>query len=280
MHFQIGIGSWADPEYKKLLVAPGVPAKERLKSYAAWFDHVEVNSSYYRVPTAREVGAWIAQTPAGFTFDLKLHKFLCQNPQVADEPLIKSTLAAAQPLIEAQRFGCFLLLLAASFAPARRKLEELDALLAKFEPHPVALELRHKDWVSDGQRDKTFAYFRARRLVWVAVDMPQIPGATLMPPTDEVTRDDIAYLRLHGRNPRYSELKTAEEKHTYAYSDAEISELAKRATALAQKAKHVHVIANNHAEDFAPRTALALQRLLRPDRRTPPEQEDLPLNQP
>ena len=279
MSFHIGIGSWADPEYKKLLVAPGVPAKERLKAYAAWFDHVEVNSSYHHIPSAKQVAGWIEQTPPTFTFDLKLNKLLCQNPQLAatDEALMNSTLEGARPLIEAQRLGCFLLVLPPSFTPAKRRLEELDALVAQLEPQPIAVELRHKAWVTGDQREKTFEYYRARRLVWVSVDMPQIPGATLMPPTDEATRDDIAYLRLHGRNPRYTELNTAEEKHTYAYPDAEIDELAQRATALAGKAKHVHLIANNHAEDFAPKAALALQRLLRPERGGPPNQVDLVL---
>ena len=45
MSFHIGTGSWADTAYQKLLVAPGVQAKERLRAYAAWFDHVEVNAS-------------------------------------------------------------------------------------------------------------------------------------------------------------------------------------------------------------------------------------------
>ena len=86
MAFYIGTGSWADPEYKKLLVAPGVPAKERLKAYAAWFDHVEVNSSYHHIPSAKQVAGWIEQTPAGFTFDLKLHEFFCQDPQRSASP--------------------------------------------------------------------------------------------------------------------------------------------------------------------------------------------------
>lgn len=271
MDFRIGTGSWADPQYKKLLVAPGVPAKERLKAYAAWFDHVEVNASFYRTPAPGQVDTWIEQTPSGFTFDIKLHRFLSQDPARAttDGTLIKRTLESVRPLAEAQRLGCFLLVLPPGFTPGKRGLEELDGLVAALEPHPLAVELRHKDWVSGSQRAKTLAYFHARRLVWVAVDMPEIPGATLMPPTDEVTRSDIAYLRLHGRNPRYLDVRTAAEKHTYAYAQMEIAELATRAQALARKAERVHVIANNHAGDFAPRTALALQRVLRPDRGDP-----------
>lgn len=277
MIFHIGTGSWADPEYKKLLVAPDVPAKERLRAYAAWFDHVEVNATFHRLPPSRQTATWVEQTPAGFTFDVKLHRLLCQDPQIAatDESLLAATVESARPLIEAGRLGCFLLVLSPSFTPAKRSLEVLDALVTRLEPHPLAVELRHRDWVSDEQREKTFAYFRERRLVWVAVDLPQIAGTTLMPPIDEVTREDIAYLRLHGRNPRYHALKSTEEKHTYAYPAPEIAELANRARAFARQAKRVHVIANNHASDFAPKTALALQRLLRPDRHGPAALDDV-----
>ena len=103
---------------------------------------------------------------------------------------------------------------------------------------------------------------RCIEVVLLAVDMPTIPGSTLMPALDEVTRGDLAYLRLHGRNPNYLKAKSAAERHVYEYSTSDLTSIAKRVTALAEKATRVHVIANNHAEDFAPKTALALKQLL------------------
>jgi uncharacterized protein YecE (DUF72 family) len=67
---------------------------------------------------------------------------------------------------------------------------------------------------------------------------------------------------LHGRNPHYLEAKSAADRHVYAYNDAELAEIADRVRTLGERARHVHVIANNHARDFAPKTALALKRLL------------------
>ncbi|HEX2099764.1 MAG TPA: DUF72 domain-containing protein, partial [Candidatus Synoicihabitans sp.] len=123
MRYHLGIGSWADPEYKKLLVAPGVPAKERLRAYAAWFDHVELNLTFYRVPSAKQAAEWVAQTPEGFTFDFKLHQLFSQSPSRArtDEALITSTIEGARPLIEARRLGCFLLVLPPSFKPSKHR---------------------------------------------------------------------------------------------------------------------------------------------------------------
>ncbi len=264
MKLHLGTGSWADADYKKLLTAPGTTAKERLKAYAAWFNHVEVNSSYYATPKASVVSEWVKQTPDGFTFDIKLHRAFSQNPHktATDGDLVDLLLKGVEPLIRAKKLGAFLLVLAPRFTPENHRLEELDALVEKLRPQALAVELRHSDWVKGRQRASTLAFFKERRLGWVAVDMPRIPDATLMPPIDEVTCDDLAYLRLHGRNPHYLEAESAVARHLYAYNDRELADIARRVRALADKAEHVHVIANNHAKDFAPRTALALKSLL------------------
>jgi len=259
----IGTGSWADPDYKKLLTAPGVPARERLRAYAAWFNHVEVNSSYYATPKPETAATWVEQTPAGFTFDIKLHRILSQSPKsAASNTLVETLLAGVEPLITANKLGAFLLVLPPRFTPDNHSLDELDTLVEKLRPHPLAVELRHSAWVDGDQRAETLAWYKARGVTWVAVDMPRIKGSTLMPPLDEVTTPGLAYLRLHGRNPGYLEAKTAAEGHDYAYTARELTDLAKRIRGLEAKATHVHVIANNHAHDYAPKTALSLRARL------------------
>lgn len=265
MAISIGCGSWADAEYTGILYPPGWPAKERLKGYAKRFSHVEVNSTYYAIPRETVVKSWIQQTPPGFIFDLKLHRAFSQSPAktAAAGELVKRLLAAAEPLIAARRLGVFLLVLPPSFSPERHQLSELDGVIEKLAPHLLAVELRHSDWVSRGAKTETLAYFRRRKAVWVAVDMPKIKGSTLMPAVDEATHPELAYLRLHGRNPKYLEAKTAEEGHSYAYAPRELKSLVTRIETLAEQATNVRVVANNHAEDFAPRTALALKELFK-----------------
>jgi uncharacterized protein YecE (DUF72 family) len=181
-------------------------------------------------------------------------------------------LAAMQPLFSARKLGAFLLTLEPGFGPEKHRLDELDAIAEKFRPHLLAVELRHSGWVSPKNREATLDYFRRRRLVWVAVDMPRISHSTLMPAVDEVTRPELAYLRLHGHNPKYLEAKTAEERHLHEYSARELADIVARVNSLASHAAEVHVVANNHARDFAPRAALELKRLLgQPAPSGPPE---------
>ena len=260
----IGCGSWADAEYTGVLYPPKLPAKERLATYATWFDHVEVNSTYYAPPRVSVVENWVKQTPAAFTFDIKLHKAFSQNPRkaMAEGGLVEAMLNGTKPLMEAGKFGVFLLVLAPYFSPKRNRLEELDELIEKLRPHTIAVELRHSGWVTDETRAATLDFFRQRGLAWVAVDMPKVEGSRIMPALDEVTNPKLAYLRLHGRNKNWLEAASAEERHTYPYNDEELSELAARIRHLAGNAESVRVVANNHAQDFAPKTALALKRLL------------------
>ena len=263
MAIHIGCGSWRDPEYVGLLYPKGLPEKDRLRTYAQWFDRVELNNTYHSTPTPPAMAGWVAQTPPGFIFDFKLHKSFSQNPARAvgsDE--MEKLRAATRPLLETNRLGAFLLTLAPSFGPGRHRLDELDALVEKLPPRPLAVELRHRGWVDGDARATTLDYFRRHRLVWVAVDVPQLDSPALLPPIDEVTNPGLAYLRLHGRNPDYLEGDTAEAKHHYDYPAGELEEIITRIRKLAAGAKDVHVSVNNHAENFAPKAALALRRLL------------------
>jgi len=264
MAIQIGCGSWADPEYAGLLYPRGFPSDLRLSAYAMWFDHVEVNSSYYATPRKETVGRWVLNTPSSFLFDIRLHRAFSMNPEKSakDGRLLEYLLAGLEPLFKAKKFGVFLLVLSPFFSPDRHQLAELDILIDKLRPHPLAIELRHADWVRGISRTSTLEFFRERRVTWVTVDMPEIKDSILMPAVDEVTTPSLAYLRLHGRNENYLSLKTAAERHTYAYNETELTQIAERISHLSGHARDVRVLANNHAVDFALRTALALKEML------------------
>ncbi len=264
MAISIGCGSWADAAYVELLYPKAFPPDLRLCAYAMWFDHVEVNASYYALPRKDAVEKWVEQTPASFLFDIRVPRAISQGPEKAgrDGRLTSLLLKGLEPLIRTKKLGVFLLVLSPSFTPERHKLEELDPLIDRMRPRSLAVELRHSSWVSASLRRSTLDFFRERKLTWVSVDMPQIKGATLMPPVDEVTNPQLAYLRLHGRHLGYVKAKSAAERHTYAYPPKELGELVQRIRRISRQARNVRVVANNHALDFAPRTALALKEML------------------
>src|SRR4051812_10750327 len=221
----VGTSSWADPGFVEEWYPPGLPARDRLPWYAERFEAVEVNSTFYAVPGPATVRRWAEITPAGFSFDVKLHRLLSRHAAGADSlpaalreratlgprgrvrldgaleaALADAVLEAVQPLAEAGKLATFLLQLSPAFSPHEHRLDELGPLLERLAPHPVAVELRHRSWVRPSRVEETLGWFEAHGAVWVATDMPSGESLTIMPPLDAVTSPRAAYLRAHGRN--------------------------------------------------------------------------------
>jgi uncharacterized protein YecE (DUF72 family) len=287
--------SWADPGFVKEWYPPGLPAGERLSWYAERFEAVELNSSFYAIPDRTTVHKWVEDTPDGFVFDVKAHRALSRHAAQLDSlppdmrdgvqtnergrvrltPELETALAArlveeTAPLAEAGKLGAYLVQLTPAFAPGRNRLEELDLLVETLAPHRVALELRHRGWVSDRNRGNTLGWCSDRDVAFVCVDAPPGDHVPIMPSDlDAVTSDRLAYLRLHGRNTEgYLKGKSVAERFAWRYADDELEEVAARVRGLAEQAHEVHVAFNNNRGDDAPTAAQRFRSLL--GQATPP----------
>src|ERR1700740_3109909 len=77
---RIGTCSWADEALSKWFYPPKLPAKERLAWYAEHFDTVEVDSTYYRLPSESMVQGWTDRTPDGFIMHVKAFGLMTRHP--------------------------------------------------------------------------------------------------------------------------------------------------------------------------------------------------------
>lgn len=293
----VGTSSWADPGFVADWYPPGLAARERLPFYAERFEGVELNSSFYAVPDVGTVARWVEATPSGFTFDVKLHRLLSRHaapleslppdlrPQAAlgsrgrvmltpelEAAMADRILEAVAPLERAGRLGAFLLQLSPAFSPGRHALAELEPLLERLAPRRVAVELRHRAWVAPERIEQTLEELAEHRAAYVCVDAPPEEHFTIMPTVDAVTREDLAYLRLHGRDAEgYVRGKTVAERFGWVYSDAELHEVVGRVNELAGRASDVRVMFNNNRSSDAPSSARRLRELLGQDPGPPPE---------
>jgi uncharacterized protein YecE (DUF72 family) len=285
----VGTSSWADPGFVREWYPPKMPARERLPWYAERFEAVELNSSFYAVPDRTAVRKWVEETPNEFVFDVKVHRLLSRHAAPVDSlppdlrdgvettargrvrltPELETGLAErlveeTAPLAEAGKLGAYLLQLTPAFGPGRHELEELDRVVAAFAPHRVAVELRHRGWVRQKRIERTLGWFSERGVAFVCVDAPPGDEIPIMPSDlDVVTRDDLAYLRLHGRNAEgYLRGKSVAERFAWRYDDEELEELAERVHGLAEQAGEVHVAFNNNRGDDAPTAAQRFRALL------------------
>jgi uncharacterized protein YecE (DUF72 family) len=284
----IGTSSWSDPGFVEEWYPPGLPARDRLPYYAERFEAVEVNSTFYAVPAERTVERWAGVTPAGFTFDVKLHRLLSRHAAALDSlppdlrdgadvsergrvrltPELEAALAdrileTTRPLAGAGKLSTFLLQLSPAFRPGDHELDELTPLLARLAPHPVAVEVRHRAWLGSRRIEATLDWLEAHGAAFVGVDAPQGKAPTLIPPVDAVTRHDVAYLRAHGRNlVGFTRGRSVAERFGYHYDDDELRELGERAHKLADDASIVHVMFNNNRGADAPVAAQRMRELL------------------
>ena len=248
------------------------------------------------------VERWSRNTPVDFVFDVKVHKLLSRHaatlkslpptlqrnaesdgkgkvkltPKI-EHALVEEMIAAVEPLRAERKFGAFLLQLSPAFSPRKHTLAELEDLLGRLSPLGAVVELRNRNWTRDEQLEQTLEFFRRHNTTLSLVDAPDDEHFTIMPSDlDAVTHRRLAYLRLHGRDPRaYLRGKTVAERFYYDYSNEEISEIAERARKLAREADIVHVVFNNNALDFAPHAALRLRAALGQIAHAPARQSDL-----
>jgi uncharacterized protein YecE (DUF72 family) len=283
----VGTSSWADPGFIADWYPAGLPAGERLPWYAEHFEAVEVNATWYALPEERTTAHWAQQTPDGFTFDIKLHRLLSRHagrvdslpPDLREEAefasrgsvrltprleaaLVERTLEGVAPLTVSGKLGAFLLQLSPAFEPRKHVLSELDALVDRLAPHPVAIEFRHRAWLRGDRLERTLGHLDAIGAVFVCVDAPRGRQVTLLPPIDAITDRRLAYFRAHGRNAEgWAKGRTVAERFGWSYSDAELEEIRGRVQALAEEVPTVRLMFNNNRGADAPRAAERFQEL-------------------
>jgi uncharacterized protein YecE (DUF72 family) len=287
----VGTSSWADPGFVEDWYPDGMPPRERLPWYAERFEAVEVNASFYGVPAEATVSRWVEATPPGFSFDVKLHRLLSRHSAGLDSlpadlreeaettgrgrvrltselelEVLDRTLAALRPLEDAGKLSSLLLQLTPSFSPKEHSLEELGDLIERAAPRRVAVELRHRGWVDGERAEETFRFLSDVGAAFVGVDAPREEHVPIMPPVDAATRDDLAYLRAHGRNAHgYMTGRSVAERFGWRYADAELEEIGDRARRLGEDAEEVRVMFNNNRSDDAPTAARRFRALLGQD---------------
>lgn len=283
---RVGTSSWAD----RLLLASGwyprsvnTPAG-RLAHYAERFDLVEVDTSYYALPTVETTAAWAKRTPGDFTFDVKAFSLFTGHPtpvsalprelrpsggpvRVRRRDLPPETYdelwarfrAALDPLATAGRLGVVLL----QFPPwlwhgeaAKRRLADLAD---RCRPHRVAVEFRHGSWFAGDNGFDSLDFLRRHDLSFVCVDMPQGHPSSIPPVL--VATADPAVVRFHGHSPDWAN-GDKQDKFRYAYSDDELRDWAGQLDELADQTSEVHVLMNNCCGDQAQRDAARLAELL------------------
>ena len=261
---------WVGPFYP-----PGTRPGDFLPFYARHFETVEVNSSYYRIPSPRAIEQMERKTPPGFRFMVKLNQAMTHERSL-EPSLVSGFRAALEPLKAAGKYEGLLAQFPWGFRRAPENESHLAALRDALAGAPLFVEFRHASWALPDMQER----LRGMSLGFCAVDEPAL--ASLMPPVAWVTAED-AYVRFHGRNaanwwggrssgatigtPRETGAAPG-DRYDYEYRADELKDWVQKVRELAGQARRTYLFFNNCHAGQAARSAKLMQELLR--------QQDLP----
>ena len=253
MTVTVGTAGYSYPAWAGGFYPRGLPAAEQLGYYAGQFPAVEINSTFYRVPTADQLLKMAAKVPAGFRFTLKVPRAASHEFDPADLPNFAN---AATALAGTGKFAGLLLQKPETFRNNAGNRSWLIRVRDLLQPHPLAVEFRHRSWADPAPED-----WAARHGYTVAsVGVP--PLGQLFPPGLRVTAGRV-YARLHSENPA-AWYAGGEARYDYDYPEETLAAWAAGLTrAAAAGATEALIFFNNCVGIQAVTNARRLMALLR-----------------
>src|SRR5262245_37527835 len=181
----VGTSGYSYPEWRGTFYPERFPTGQMLPYYAARFSTVELNNTFYRMPTGKTIAGWDQDSPPGFLFALKVPQRITHFARLRDvaEPLgyLLETVVGL-----GAKLGPLLLQLPPNF---RKDTGRLGDCLALVPPSvQVAVEFRHASWLDD----EVYQVLRARNAALCIADTED--GTTPI-----VATADFGYLRLRDR---------------------------------------------------------------------------------
>lgn len=252
---RIGPAGWSYSDWEGIVYPPHGSKFDHLAYLAQYFDTIEVNSSFYRIPPVTHSRSWVRRVEANdlFRFTIKMFRGFTHEsaPPSADD--VKAFRAVLDPMAEAGRLGAVLVQFPWSFKSVPEARERLENIFRDFAAYPLALEVRHGSF----QRDDFYAFLSQHEVAFVNIDQPLFGDSVR--PSDIVT-SDLSYVRFHGRNyEKWFAHEESWERYNYLYSANELQPWVGRIEALAQ-GTDVYAITNNHFRGQAIVNAIDLKR--------------------
>jgi uncharacterized protein YecE (DUF72 family) len=296
---RVGTASWTDPTMTAAGVfypAAASTAEDRLGYYASRFPVVEVDATYYALPSRRLSELWVERTPPDFVFDIKAHALLTGQPTEtkrlpkAIRDALPATLAdkarlyakdlpgelyaevwrqfadGLAPLAESGQLGAVFLQYPKWFFTSSEHRDAIREAKAALEPYGlrVAVEFRNATWFNEKNAERTLRFLEDEGIPLVMVDAPQ-GFKSSMPPVVATTSKDLAVVRFHGRRTATWEDmrgRATVERFRYLYDKDELSEWVPRISRVAAQADDTHVLMNNCYANYGSTNARELAAML------------------
>lgn len=254
---RVGTSGFSYDDWKGVFYPEGVRKNRFLEHYATVFDTLELNATFYALPSLVTLQGLVDRTPPGFSFAIKAHRAITHEAPAAAAEILPKFRMALKPFEESGKLGAVLLQYPYAFQPVVANRERLASVVEALAGLPVVAEFRHRAWF----RDDMLAWVRDHRINLCCVDEPDLPG--LLPPL-AIATGPVAYVRLHGRNAEawWAKDRGPSERYRYRYESSVLREWAGKSSTLARSADRAYVFFNNHPAGHAARNAVEFRTLL------------------
>jgi uncharacterized protein YecE (DUF72 family) len=236
---RIGCSGWNYRDWRGRLYAEDEPQRRWLELYAQRFDTVEINATFYRLPTRDSVARWVEQTPGRFEFAVKVSRYLTHIKRLTDvDNGMELFYERIEPMVAAGRLGPLLWQLPENF---HRDDERLARWLEALPAGRHAIEFRHASWFEE----PVLAALAEHDVALVVGDHPKRPFQLQVPTTS------WWFVRFHhGHRGRGGN-----------YSATELESWGERVRRW-RREREVYAYFNNDWKGYAPANALALRKLV------------------
>ncbi len=253
----IGTCGFSYEDWREVFYPSALNKKDFLSFYSGKFPALELNSSYYAIPSPRLISNLINHTPDDFKIVVKAFRGITHERDETSEGNLEKFLAALAPLAHSGKLAAVLLQFPYSFRYGDSELVYLDRLLCLMSEVPAVVEFRHTSWM----KRRVFECLQSHAAALCCVDEPRLPG--LMPPEVISTSALLGYVRFHGRNAdKWWKHQESWERYDYLYSEEELGEWLSGIRWLESRTDQTYIFFNNHRAGQAVENARQMAGLL------------------
>ncbi|MBZ0152760.1 MAG: DUF72 domain-containing protein [Planctomycetes bacterium] len=238
----LGVAGWSYADWQGIVYPRG--CKDTLRAVAQRVALIEINSTFYAKPSAKNCASWVQRTlDLGTRFTAKLPQEFTHARRF-DAAFAAQVREGFAPLVESGRLLGLLAQFNHEFPFAAAAVEHVARLAGEFLPvTPLFVELRHRSW----NADDALAAMRGLGVGVLELDYPGTVGGFSRDVSGVPGQGGVGYLRLHGRNRAWFRKGAGrDEVYDWHYSAAEVAQLAARIARIQADKAQTLVIANNH----------------------------------
>jgi uncharacterized protein YecE (DUF72 family) len=253
-HVRVGTSGFSFDDWIGEVYPTGMKKQDMLPYYeqVLGFDALEVNYTYYALPSTRTMESFVKRTSAGFAFAVKAYKGITHEREGVPRDQFRLFQEGVSPL--GDRLKALLFQFPYAFLPTKENVDYLKILKEEFHAFESVVEFRNARWLEGAHMD----ILKELSFGYCTVDEPKLRG--LLPFRPALT-SKTGYFRFHGRNTAWFR-EPVEVRYNYLYSEQELKEFVAPIGEIKGQAETTFVFFNNCHAGKAAKNAQMLKKML------------------